>query len=420
MTASRISTTVAFFCCIGASHYLFEPAYNGYLIAFAILIAATLGKRFTYPRGTPLSGFASTVLTVLLLMTILMTAGNGADWRDILRDCGVFLAFAIGRFVLPAWVGTNRVTDLLQAMSLLGVVDALLTLLGAALAYRAGASAYEWRGAYVPVFHNWIPYLLLSNVALLSLKPHRRGIYWSRIALCVLATLASLSRTDLLLYMLFAAAMLASKWRLILSSPRRIAATLCAFLALATIVYASLGLDVVQQRVDRGVGDEDQSLGWRLIEDLALFDHLDEHGMANTLLGFGWGARLPLPDGVTDFDGNDSIPLLHNSFLTVVLKFGVIGLSILLLYIARRLMSAWRSKDPASRPLLFMGAWMLFFNAADAITLQGLTEWSQVMFFGIGCFLISARPKARPVAEAAPQMQSLSPPTSLDVPRTSE
>ena len=389
MTPSRISSLVAFFGFLGVSHYLFATPYNAYLLAFAALTIATLAQGCTYPRGAPLSGLKSTALFAFLGVTILVTADSGSDWRDILRDCGVFLAFAIGRYVLPAWAGTNGSANLLRAMSLLGLIDSIATLCGAFLAYRAGVTAYEWRGNYVPFAHNWIPYLMLSNVALAQMEPERRGIYWRRLALCVLATLASLSRTDIALYVLFAAAMLFSRRREIFGSPRRIAAFLCAMFALAVIGYASLGLGVVQERVDAGVGEDDPSVGWRVIEDLALLDHFDDYGPMTAATGFGWGARVPLPPGITDFDDNDSIPFLHNSLLTVVLKFGLIGLFIVLAYLFGRLWTAWRMRRYQSSGQVLVGVWIVLFNLANSVTLQGLSSWGQVVFLGIGCFLLS-------------------------------
>jgi len=393
---SRIKSVVAFFCFLGASHYLFTPAYNGYLLAFVVLAAATVAKHCSYPRGTILSGAKSATILALLAASILVTANNGADWRDIFRDFGVFLAFMVGRFVLPGWVGADRSTDLLRAMSVVGTIDSIATLLGAVVAYRAGADAYEWRGIYVPFAHNWLPYLLLSNVALARLEPQRQVIYWRRLALCVLATLASLSRTDIVLYVLFALAMILSSWRAIFSSRRRTATFLWSLAALMVVVYASLGLSVVQERLNVGVGEDDPSVGWRVIEDLALLEHFDDHDLTTAFTGFGWGARVPLPAGITDFDDNDSIPFLHNSLLTVVLKFGLIGLAVFLIYISKRLWFAWRTRRQAPEPRRLVGLWIVLFNLANSVTLQGLSEWSQVVFLGIGCFLLLPRTAASP------------------------
>lgn len=389
-SAARVRRLVAFFGFIGASHYLFATPYNGYLIAFVVMLVAAARSGRLRPGSISITASKSGVMIAFLVASCAVTFEGGSEWRDMLRDGGVLLAFVIGRFALPAWIGSQRGKELLHAMSFLGIIDSVVTLVSAAAAYHAGADAYSWRGEYVPVFHTWIPYLLLSNFALARLEPARRRIYWRRAAWCVMATVASLSRTDILLYVVLAAATAITHRRAMFASARRTATVLVAVLAAALVGYAAMGLSVVQERVDVGVSEDDPSLGWRLIEDIALLDYFDENSALTMVTGFGWGARVPLPPGITDFDDNDSIPFLHNSFLTVMLKFGLAGLAVLAAYITSRLRFAWRMRNSDAAPWVTMGAWMLLFNLADAVTLQGLTQWAQVMFFGIGCAMLSS------------------------------
>ena len=388
---------LGFFVVLGASQTIMEPAYYGYLVAFAAVLLSMLpaaGNGLARRRVVPKP--SDGLLILWLLVTVLVTMAATPAPRDVLRDMGAVLAFVMGCFVIPAWLGPVRTEPLkamqrlLRTLSDVGLAVAAVTLLGAAMAYQAGATAYFWRGEYVPMVHSWLPYCLAANVALIELQLDQRLRFVRRALVCIVGTLASLSRTDLLLEIVFAVALLALHGRLVFSSPRwrRLAVVvLAAALALAP---GFMTLDVVQQRIEAGADEDDASLGWRLIENVALIDQMVDGGIVPQLLGFGWGARMPLPAGVEDFDGNDSIPLLHNSLLTIALKFGLCGLLVFSVYLWRKF-GHWRLAlaDPAQRAYAGAGAWIIVFCLGKAITLQGLTEWSHLVFFGIGCMLVT-------------------------------
>lgn len=384
----RISIVV-FFIFIAASHYLFVPAYNGYLLAFFMLLtgaAMRKGRQLLWLQSMKIS---HSFLIGWLMLTAFVTIGNGASSRDVIRDTGAVLAFLIGRYAMRSWVRGARVKKLFEALSVAGLLVAAATFVGAMLAYRDGATAYHWRGSYVPMVHSWLPYFLVINITLTRLEPLLAGRYAKRAVLCVLGTIASLSRTDFLLELFFGIVMVSLHRRKIFSSGRRWLMFISGMAILFGLLYAMLGLDVVQQRFEIGVGDDDASLQWRYIENLALFNYFNANDITSIFFGFGWGARLPLPPGVLDFDGNASIPLLHNSLLTIALKFGVLGLLIVMGYLTRLAVRWLKSRKIDAQTYAFAGGWILIFNLGKAVTLQGLTEWSHVLFFGIGCMLLS-------------------------------
>lgn len=383
----RISIIILF-TFIAISQYIFEPAYIGYLLAFTTFLAVVVMQ-----KGNPLLWFLTVeinyFLVLWLMLTVFVTIFNGGTSRDILRDMGSVIAFLIGRYAIGSSVKGGQIKNLFEALSVVSIFVAMATMVGALLAYRDGATSYSWRGSYVPMAHSWLPYFLIINITLGRLYPHLASRCIKRTALCVLGTIVSLSRTDFLLELFFGIVMVYLNRREIFSNSRNLSVFIVGMTLLLGLLYVISGLDVVQQRFELGVGEDDASLQWRFIENLALLDYFDLNGFIWTIVGFGWGARLPLPSGVLDFDGNSSIPLLHNSLLTIALKFGLLGLTILLVYMTQLALRCFEYQKSSSHIYAFAGGWLLIFNFGKAITLQGLTEWSHLLFFGIGCMLIS-------------------------------
>jgi hypothetical protein len=365
-----------------------EPAYYFFLVAFALL----LGLQCEW-RGIPLRPaipvtWRSAVAVSFAVAILYVTWTHGPAARDILRDVGAMFAFFVGRFLFIAYREKDLQFEALESLSIMGMVVGLATIGAACAAFLAGASAYHWRGEYVPWAHTWLPFSLVANVALLKVAPESARRWRWCIALSVAATVASLSRTDLLLYLLFGLSILWANRRQILlrfAGFMRFAGVLA---VVALCIPFLLQLDVVQQRLTRGVGDGDQSLGWRFMENITLFDYFLRGTLNDWLFGFGLGARLPLPPGVVDFANNTEIPTLHNSYGTIALKVGLLGLLLLFGYLWRIMRRSFALKDPEGAPYRMVGRWMVLFCMAKGLTLHGLTEWSQVVFFGMGCMLM--------------------------------
>jgi O-antigen ligase len=169
---------------------------------------------------------------------------------------------------------------------------------------------------------------------------------------------------------------------------RGIALMVTAAGAAAFILPRLLQLDVVQQRIAVGIGSSDQSLGWRAMEQVAAINFLDAGGLWRWLFGYGLGAQMPLPVGIVDFAGNPTVPHLHNSYWTYLFKFGGVGTVWILLCIGVLVLRAHLNRGGVPA-LLVGGTWILLLVMGTAITLQGMTEWSHLMFLGIACAMLS-------------------------------
>lgn len=378
---------VALYLVMAISNKVIEPAYIGYLIAYAGFLAVygrqVIGQKGVHPLP-PAMVLGWALMAVLVMVTTLLAK---PAFRDLFRDCGAIASFLFGLIVIPRALGRDWERPLFAGLSALAMIISIWTILGATVAYVAGAGAYEWRGVYVPFAHGWLPYLIVAEY-IRSRSGADYRVSALRIGLCVLALLLSLSRTGILLVGMFGLVMLMINARHWLLSGRGLAIVSTAVVAAAVVLPQLWLLDVVQQRVQAGIGPGDLSLGWRAMEETAATNYLSDGGLRRWLLGFGLGARVPLPVGIVDFAGNPTIPHLHNSYWTYLVKFGTVGLAWILASIGLLLARAHlvRGGVPA---LLSGGTWILLFVMGTAVTLQGMSEWSHLTFLGIACAMLS-------------------------------
>jgi len=382
MSRHRINI-VAFLLAIALSQHLIEPAYLGYLAVFAILSLRKVVEPGTLQWLVRPPSAWWLPFSIWLVFTAVITYLSEPQLRDVLRDLGVILAFFVGRHIL--FTRSDPIKQTLYALSDVSLLIVVVTLAAAFTAYISGAGAYEWRGEFIPPSHAWLPYLMVVNYVLVVTEKPRASIYIRRFALCIVGTLASLSRTDLVLEAFFLFILLARNLPLLLAN-RVVRLRILYSVSIAIFLLPSLlSLEVVQERISSGVGDQDSSVGWRLIENTSFIDLMLGAGPVQWLAGFGFGARIPLPPGILDFNDNTSIPHLHNSFLTIAVKFGLAGIVILLIYLARQWLHSHRPATSELKNLHAAGRWIVLFVLVKAVTLQGLTEWSHVLFLGLGC-----------------------------------
>lgn len=390
---------VALLVALAASHLIFEPAYTGYLISFAfftiVMSPQILQQRQSKQGHSPLILMWIVVASVVAAVTLIQQPTS----RDVIRDSGAFLSFFVGFVIVPRAIGRDWAGKLLPALSVVGVVISIWTLGAAASAFYDGAGAYQWRGEYVPFANAWLPYLLLADYMMTQDKARPDRGSAVRMGICVLAIVLSLSRTGLVLLTLFGTVLLLTRSRQWFSSGKGLLRSAAAIVAVGFLGPRIIDLDVVQERITAGVGDGDLSLGWRDMENTAAVDMLNDGGWFHWIFGYGIGARVPLPMGIVDFDGNPTIPHLHNSYYTLLVKFGVVGLVALSAGLFLLFLRARAKRNGIMGYHWSGGLWLLLFILGYAYTLQGLTQWSHVLFFGI----TSAMLLDMPIRGGAPQ-----------------
>lgn len=411
MSARRI--LLLSFVILAISPKVVETAYNGYLVAFLLLLWGAHAHGRLARQRQPLSSSVMLLWVVLMPIALFQTFAHANAMRDVIRDLGALFAFYVGFTSVPRMLACSGQDWRLEAMrevSCAGLFVVLITVVGAIFAFLAGADAYFWRGEYVPFAHSWLPYVFAVNLGLVRMDPALRSLYIQRALLCAIGTLASLSRTDLVLMVLVLAVQGCVHFREIMSD-RRVRRLV--FMTLSVFLIAlpfMLRLSVVQERIDVGVDEDDPSLAWRFIENLAFLDQYLSADTFTQIFGFGLGGRLSLPAGILDFDGNDSIPHLHNSYFTIGMKFGIVGLLVLSIAVYRLVKAWWRDKAHRGDGAMLAARWILLFVLGKAVTLQGLSEWSHVFIFGFACALIhKANWRPMPVQADRPASTAQSP-----------
>jgi hypothetical protein len=103
------------------------------------------------------------------------------------------------------------------------------------------------------------------------------------------------------------------------------------FLILLIVIIAGAGLILAGSSGGAGVGrlnldTSDPSLGWRFIELAGFIDWWGDANIMTILFGQGLGSEILLPGTILSFNDTPSIPILHVSYLTWILKFGLTGL----------------------------------------------------------------------------------------------
>lgn len=408
--STRSLSVVILFVALALSNIFFEPAYIGYGLAyllFAIICAPQLLVLNPERGPNPFMPGWAVFMSIALVALVLTRPG----FRDLVRDAGAVSSFIFGLYIIPRALGRDWEKPLFAGLSVIAMVVSVWTIGAAAKAYLDGVGSYIWRGEYIPYAHTWLPYLLVVEY-IRSRSGADVKVSALRIGLCVLAILLSLSRTSIALVAMFGMITFMFNARRWLLTGQGLLLTGAAAAAAAFILPQLWALDVVQQRVAAGIGTSDLSLGWRAMEQQAAVDYLNDGGWKRWLFGYGLGAQMPLPFGIVDFAGNPTIPHLHNSFYTYLLKFGIVGTIWILLAIVLQAIRAHlhRGGVPA---LLFGGTWLLLMIMGTGVTLQGMTEWSHLVFLGVACAMLVK------VANA-PRMVRVAPPTHLPQgPRTS-
>ena len=359
---------------------IFLRAYDGYLATYLLFFILFYKSIFEVIKIKP--SFINSVGCVWVVIIIIQTIYHNSFFTiDSWRDIGCFISFLLGRFLIPYLFKNEGIKGLFDALSLTAFNVAVAVFVGAFLALKGGASAYEFRGQYIIMAASWLIYfyVIVNSNYFIDKKFHYLSL------MIIAAILVSLSRTDILILILLLIVINYKK----IKEKNIILKVLLYSPIFAIFLTAFMGLDVVQERISLGVGDEDDSLGWRLTENETFFSYFFDGSIFQQFFGFGLGARLPLPYGVVDFDGNPDIPLLHNSYLTWTLKFGYIGWLLALLFFIRYVKNFLIVYKSIYSNYALTGALILFSILLKAVTLQALTEWSHVIFFGLGIYLIS-------------------------------
>lgn len=289
-------------------------------------------------------GFLLLVAPLLLMLFIGLLGANNHELYDAGKDVWYLgkavLAIGVGYFLMQQ-VGSLR--TICRAVVAVAVIAALLHLFRLALYYRAGMTLYDLRveegvhGYFVVVIGLA---LMLANGDMKEYLGFREKAYhYLAIVLCSASVLAALSRTELISLLLMTS---------VLRGWLRLRVDKAIVLLLVAVVIGGV-LISVKQVVDQDEmpfvakvfnslneltiadyeDDGDINTNWRGFESsVALTTYLNGSSF-EWLFGQGAGTLVDLGFYI-DLGGNELryIPLLHNGYMYVLLKYGAAGLAI--------------------------------------------------------------------------------------------
>lgn len=355
-------------------------AGGGSIFLSEVTLLIVVGLVLHYGRTIPQDvKFALLVLGVLILLAALWGIINGAAVSDVWRDTrGLASALGLGSGVAISLMNKKHVSlkIFLNTCYFIVISSALVILFETfapsslfrirsdeAVLYTPGSSGISEASRLIPP---GAMFCVIFTAVLLGLwisrerkQPYPR-ILWAVISAGLIIAVLAFSRnfvvsisviivTSVLLY----SGRIASTLRLIrlLSIMGVVSAAVWYVISQVSAKLRELGnqtLDAFQERVIHGLNPEvisvDASSTWRLTENNAAFASLAENPM-----GTGLGAFYRGPIAGEPFEGDYGLSYLHNSYLWIPVKFGLlsslaIGIIIVMiiwrLYLSRRTLTS--------------------------------------------------------------------------------
>ena len=351
-------------------------------LAFAVAFFSMISfADFRIPRG----GFKIILPLVIILMTstfMTLTDENLTLWK-ITRGIFYFVQPII-LVLLGVIIARSRIawSHFLKQGFNLFLILTILQSMYAFFMIATGSTAEEVR--YGNPFYSPAPlYLVVLCFGLNDwLKPHFGKKYYLLIAL--IAIMLSFSRTQYAITILFLAVMYARSayesnfWRKTFSVSLKMALALFIFIQFADPVIMSKFINSgIEAFSFLNLDDLNPVSQYRSFEIFLLAQKLSLSGPIENIFGFGLAAELILPYTVSEsLTEGTSIPVLHNSFGTVVLHSGFFGLFCYLYFIflflsyAKSMASTTNPKSPFD--VKIVAWWLTIYFLVTGMVTHGL------------------------------------------------
>ncbi len=344
--------------------------------AFLLWLAAS---RFAIERA-----YLALVAPLLLLLLVGALGAAGHEAYDVGKDIWYMAkplwAIGIG-YVLMAHIRDHR--DVCRIVVAVAVLAALLHLLLLALYHQAGMTLYDVRvedgvrGYFVVVIG--LALMLAGGGMREYLGFNERAYHLVAVLICAASVFASMSRTELIALLLMIAVL--RGW-MRFSAGRAVLLLVLAVAAGSMLLRATQAVDqeempyvakllnsVNELSIEKYEDDSDINTNWRGYESfLALADYAGGSGF-EWLCGKGLGTLVDLGFYI-DLGGNELryIPMLHNGYVYILLKYGALGILIYLYFIVRLIRSGREQRGNAiaggqfAERLLSALGWLFLFT----------------------------------------------------------
>jgi hypothetical protein len=302
--------------------------------------------------------FMTLVAPLLLLLLVGLLGAYNHELYDVGKDVWYLIkavwTIGIGYFLM-SYVGSLR--DVCKMAVRVAILAAALHLFYVALHYQSGMTLYEVRteegvrGYFIVVVG--LALLLANGNMREYLGFSERAYFYLAVLVCAASVFAAMSRTQLIALLLMVAVL---KGWLRFSVKRAIVLTLLVVVIGGVLASFTQAVDqdelpfiaklfnsMNELNIENYDDQGDINTNWRGFESfVALATYLNGSEF-EWVFGQGSGTLVDLGFYI-DLGGNELryIPMLHNGFMYILLKFGVVGIG-LYLYFMYTLISAGRS-----------------------------------------------------------------------------
>ena len=311
----------------------------------------------------PITGWGILIFFTIFGLTIGLFhwESNHIQSRDIIRDIYYFINPLI--FIMIFAEIARKKINLYTIMNTIEVAGGIVALIGGfrMVSYLSKygingiGSLNDWR---MSVFTGDLG--IVIAIVLLLTRNDKKGLnkFLSRLilVLCIIVFVFSVSRTSILVFLCFFLPCIYSRERLsvfIKYFPR-----IVGFLILILIFYQLLPSNLTNSFNNKilnsfieisTVSDWNDPAtiiqNWRGYETYCAIEEWKSTNLFNQLFGFGFGKKIYVGSYAKLVDPNaiDSIAVLHNGYSTMLIKQGVLGVCLYVLFYILLIRSAWKS-----------------------------------------------------------------------------
>ena len=319
------------------------------VIYVSMLIICLVAANFKIKRG-----LISLVSPLFLLFVFGVLLNRSHPWPDVIKDAWYLLKIVVALgagYLFMHYLGSLQ--RLFRLVVIASAILAMIHLFQVALVFQTNASLLDLRNAAGGGY--FIPVVVLGLLAGIAQSRQFIGIgrwpYYLAIVLCAGSLIASASRTNIISLALIIIVM--RGWGRLNLKTMLIFASLGAALAASFLTGAldanqlesnqkdvSLINKFARSATEVAIVDyedmRDINTNWRGFESHRAYLTYLDGGLLEKVFGQGFGAMVDLgfymPLGESEFR---YIPVLHNGYMYVLVKYGLLGVLVYLFFIIR-------------------------------------------------------------------------------------
>jgi len=288
--------------------------------------------------------FWNIVTAIILVLFSFIFASNGSNWdivRDILYLFKVSIGLLIGIHLYYMKIDISLITKIIVWGALIYVSIYFSSIL---IYIAKGGEILNLRPQLFRLEFGFgeliVPFAFIFAYSFGNKVFHK--FRFTVLLILLIQVLLSQSRTALIILLVFSILTVNNKANVVSKFLIMFSLYVCIFIIVLVSAFSGMSLDIqanhdsyfakllfsIFEVIPKDYSSKsDVANHWRGFETFHALNYIANAAPMNIIFGFGAGARLPLPITMT-LAGNDydSIQFLHNGYLMIMLKSGLVGL----------------------------------------------------------------------------------------------